>query len=81
MSQASGQFLRIDLETAFTFLKIAGETNDDARRSRNIQSARKAYETVIKLSRKVELPDEDIQAINKMLEELKTKLADLGEAF
>jgi hypothetical protein len=79
MSRASGQFLKIDLETALTFLQIARETNDDTRRSRNIRSARKAYETVIKLTRKVQLEDVDIEAINKMLEELKTKLADLGE--
>jgi len=81
MSRASGQFLKIDLETALTFLQIARETNDDTRRSRNIRSARKAYETVIKLSRKIQLADVDIQAINQTLEELKTRLADLGEVF
>jgi len=81
MSRASGQFLKIDLETALTFLQIARETNDDTRRSRNIRSARKAYETVIKLSRKIQLADVEFQAINQTLEELKTRLADLGEVF
>jgi len=81
MNRASGQFLKIDLETALTFVTSARGTNDAARRLRNIRSARKAYDTVIKLSRKLRPPDDDIQAINGMLEELKTKLADLGEVF
>ena len=81
MNQASGQFLKIDLQTALTFVTIARETNDGARRSRNIRSARKAYDTVIRLSQKLRPPDDDIQAIDEMLEELKTKLADLGEVF
>jgi hypothetical protein len=81
MSRAGAQFLKIDLHTALTFAKIALETNDAARRSRNIRSARKAYDTVIKLSRKIDLPPDDAKAINKVVEELRTKLAELGEAF
>ena len=81
MSRAGAQFLKIDLHTALTFAKIARETKDAARRLRNIRSARKAYETLIKLSRKIDLPPADTKAIDKVLEELRTKLVELGEAF
>lgn len=81
MNQASVQFLKIDLETAFTFVRIAQDTKDTARRARNIQSARKAYETVLKFSRKLDLHPDDTLTINQALEGLKTKLTRLGEVF
>jgi hypothetical protein len=81
MSRASAQFLKVDLETALTFVKIAQETNDQSRRKRNIRSARKAYETVVKLSQKIEIPPEDTVTINEALQILRSELKSMGEVF
>ena len=55
MNRASAEFLKIDLETALTFVKIARQSRDDVRKKRNCKAARRAYETVLRLINKVEL--------------------------
>ena len=79
MNRASVDFLKIDLETALTFLKIARQAQDSARKERNRRAARKAYETVAKLVGKVELNDEDRRILIDGLQQLQKELEALGE--
>jgi hypothetical protein len=79
--RTSVEFLKIDLATAFTFVKIANETRDDARKKRNRAAARKAYDTMKHLMRKVEMNDGDSRSLQRGLARLKSELQDLGETF
>jgi hypothetical protein len=81
MNRASAEFLKIDLQTALTFVKIAQETRDEIRRKRNCVAARKAYETVMRLVPKVELNAQDAQVVTLGLNKLRSDLEGLGEAF
>ena len=81
MNRVSVDFLKTDLETALTFVKIARQTRDDLRRKRNCRAARKAYDTVAKLVTKVELSAENGRVVRLGLAELKKELEALGEAF
>jgi hypothetical protein len=81
MNRASTEFLKIDLETALTFVKIARQTCDSVRKARNRLAARKAYDTVAKLVAKVRLNDTDHQIVTDGLRELKKELEALGEQF
>jgi len=81
MNRVSVDFLKTDLETALTFVKIARQTRDDLRRKRNCRAARKAYDTVAKFVTKVDLSAESVRMVRLRLAELKKELEALGEAF
>ena len=81
MNRAATEFLKIDLETALTFLNIARQAHDSARKERNRRAARKAYDTVIKLIGKVELNDLDRQTVTDGLLQLRRELETMGEQF
>lgn len=79
--QVSTDFLKVDLETALTFTGIALQADNDAKKKRNQQSARKAYDTILKLLRNVEPEEGDAQVLRSNLERLKSELQRLGEVF
>ena len=81
MNRASAEFLKIDVETALTFANIARQAHDSARKERNCRAARKAYDTVAKLFRKVNLNDVDRQTVIDGLLQLRKELEALGEKF
>ena len=81
MNRASLQFLKIDLETALTFAKIARETSDEWRMKRNRQAARKAYDTMMHLVPKVDVNADDRRVLSRGLVQLKSELSALGEIF
>jgi len=81
MNRASAEFLKTDLETALTFVKIARQTGDDVRRKRTCRAARKAYETLTKFVNKVELRTEHARQVSLGLQQLKSELEGLGEVF
>ena len=81
MIRASTEFLKIDIETALTFLKIARETGDGVRKRRTCLAARKAYDTVNKLLLKVELGVEDQRIVVGGLAQVRSELEQLGEVF
>jgi len=81
MNRAGAEFLRIDLETARTFVDIARHAYDDLCKKRNCRSARRAYDTVIKLIDKVDWHAKDGVAVKRELKRLKTELEGLGETF
>ena len=80
-NQVSTDFLKVDLQTALTFAGIALETNNATKKKRNQESARKAYDTVLRLLPNVELDEGDAQSVRTNLQRLKSELQLLGEVF
>jgi hypothetical protein len=78
-TRASVEFLKTDLETALTFSGIALTTENPGKRTRMRQNARKAYDTVIRFMKRLELTDGDSQSLSGYLQRLKTDLVALGE--
>lgn len=77
-NQIGVQFLLADLAVGITFLNVAEVTQIGATRSRNVRSAREAYETVLRLLPRV-TPSEDEQALlNAKIAELKQRLMSAG---
>ena len=81
INRASTDFLKIDVDTALTFLHVARNASDNFRRVRNLRAARKAYDTVLRLIGKVKLNSEDSEILRRGLERLKSELEDMGESF
>jgi predicted anti-sigma-YlaC factor YlaD len=81
MNRASTEFLRLDLETALTFVKIARQTHDHLQKKRNCRAARRAYETVAKLAKKADFNTENGRAMRLGLAQLRAELEELGETF
>lgn len=81
MNRAGVHFLKIDLETALTFLDIARRTQDKGRQERNRRAARRAYDTIVKFMARVKLGDEESHTLVVGLEQLKCALEKSGEAF
>lgn len=81
MNTVRVECVKVDLETALTFAKIARQTHDGLRKQRICRSARKAYETVVNLVQKVELTANDRGELNRGLAQLQSELRALGESF
>ena len=81
MNRARADFLKIDVETALTFLRSARQTSDVARKKRNCNAARRAYGTVTKLMERVTLSEEDVRTLVVGLEQLRSELEELGEVL
>ena len=79
--RAGTDFLKIDVETALTFLTVVRSTQDEARRTRNLRAARRAYDTVVRLKQKVTLTDNDEQSLTSRLQVLRSELEGCGEVF
>lgn len=81
LNQTTADFLRVDVQTSLTFCKIARETDDPDKKSRNRHHARRGYDTVVRLMRKVDFTQTELQEMNANLEKLKSQLQSLGEVF
>lgn len=81
VAKASAQFLKVDLDTAKTFLQIARQTDNPARKERNRRAARKAYDTMVRFMERVKLKDEDLRILVPGLEQLRSELEGIGETF
>ena len=81
VNRASTDFLKVDLETALTFVKFAHDSQDDWRKKRNCRAARKAYDTILRLVKKVDLTANDGLVLKHGLDRLKSELETLGETF
>lgn len=80
-NHVSVDFLKIDVATALTFVSIARETDDAVKKGRNQRAARKAYDTVQKFAKRVDLNHDDAQILSSGLARLKSELRTLGETF
>ena len=74
------QFLKVDLDVALNFAKIAlhSQSNHDKRR-RNQANARKAHDTVIQWKNRLEISRQDALEIDAKLREVRAALEKLGE--
>jgi len=79
MNRTSMDFLRIDLDTALTFSSVALQTDDMSKKHRNQRAARRAYDTVLRLIKKVTLTDAEARVFAQSLGRLKSDLENLGE--
>jgi hypothetical protein len=81
MNRAGSEFLKADVATALTFADTALSTNDPVKKSRNRKSARKAYDTVVRIAKKIALTDQDAKHLEQGLKRLRANLMQLGESF
>jgi hypothetical protein len=80
-NRASADFLNVDLDTALTFSGIALQSQDIVKKRRNRQSARRAYDTVLRLAAGVTFTDKEAKVMGHKLQRLKSELKTLGESF
>ena len=74
------QFLKVDLDIALSFVKIALHShNDHDKRTRNQANARKVHDTVIHWKKRLEISQPDALEIDAKFQELRTALQKLGE--
>lgn len=81
LNRASADFLKADLATALTFVRIAKQTDEAIKKRRNQRAARKAYDTINKFAKNVDLTRDDAKALSRHLALLKSELRALGETF
>ena len=72
-------FLRAELDTGFTFSKIALGANYEDKRARNQANARRAYDTILHFLPSTDLEADEATEIKSKLEQLKSGLKVLGE--
>jgi len=80
-NRASADFLKLDVQTALTFTGIALQMEDSVNKRRNQRSARKAYDCVLNLAKRVQLTEEETLTLTLRLDRLKFELQTLGEIF
>jgi hypothetical protein len=81
LNERKVDLIKVDLETAFTFMKIAQEAGDDQeKRLRNREHARRGYDAVTHFLETAKLGRSEREAIDRRIGQLKTALEDLGES-
>lgn len=80
-NRAGTDFLKVDVATALTFADAALSADTPEKKRRNQRSARKAYDTVLRMAQKVTLPNKDAEELRESLSQLRSNLQRLGEVF
>ena len=80
-NRLSADFLQIDSEIALTLAGIALETANEERRRRMILTARRAFETIMRLRKDVVLSDAEGDKLDFNLQRLKGELQSLGQSI
>ena len=73
------EFLQVDSQIALTFSAIALDTRDSEKRIRATRTARKAYDSIMRLSKNIEFTEAERQKLDANLQRLKSELQRLGE--
>src|SRR5215471_4932400 len=82
LNQNSLEFLNTDIDTAFTMVELALNAYPGSeKRARNTSNARRAYDTIVRLARRVDVSPEQARLLDGKLERLKHALQTLGETF
>lgn len=82
LHRQGAKFLFADIETGLAFCEIAASSDRDKKtRQRNRGNARKAYDTVLKLSEKLALTSEEKIVFDEKIVALKRALQALGEVL
>jgi hypothetical protein len=79
LNATNADFLRIDVETALTFTRLALGTDNPEKKERNCKNARKAYDTILSLRRSVTFTPRQETYMREMLNRLRDELKSLGE--
>lgn len=72
-------FLQIDCEIALTFASMALAASVPEKRRRTTLTARKAYDTIMRLRKDTEFSDEEADKLDARLRRLKSQLQSLGQ--
>lgn len=75
------QFLLVDSAVGLTFSGIALKTSSCEERTRRTQAARKAYDTIMRLKKNLDLHKAERDKLDANLQRLKHELQTLGESF
>jgi hypothetical protein len=81
MNETNVEFLKIDVETALIFTQLALTSENRDKVNRNRRSARKAYDTILRLRRHVTFTPSQEGYMVEMMSRLKNELELLGEKF
>lgn len=73
-NRVGAELLFTDCDLAMTFLDVAANSQNPETVQRNLENARKAYETVIRLMPKLAFTAAENQEIRSKLSELKRRL-------
>jgi len=74
-------FLLIDAQVALTFSDLALRARDEQKRKRTAQTARTAYDTIMRLRDGFDLSDAETDELDANLQRLKGELHSLGQRF
>lgn len=80
-NRVGADFLKADVATALTFSETALDSDDPGKKQRNQRSARKAYDTIVRMAKKITLHEKDASELKHALQQLKANLLRLGETF
>jgi len=80
-NQLGANFLQIDSEIALTFAGIALETRDQDKRVRTVKTAQNAYDTIMRLRKRLHLTDTERDKLDANLQRLKVELEKLGQSL
>lgn len=75
------EFLKVDCNIVLTFAGIALTTTNPEKRRSTTESARKAYDTILRLRKGADLSVTEADKLEANLRRLKGKLHDLGQRF
>jgi hypothetical protein len=81
LNAASVNFLKIEVETGLTLSNMALHAGEPIKRQRTTRSARKAYDTIVRLIDGVTLSQDDSEFLTRHMRRLKSELLELGELF
>jgi hypothetical protein len=74
------EFLKTEINVGLTLAKGASQAGDSSsKKVRNQAKARRAYDTVVRLSERLHLNESEVEELNQRLEPLRSALQELGE--
>jgi PIN domain nuclease of toxin-antitoxin system len=80
-NRIGAEFLQVDSEIALTFCGLALQARDEAARKHRAQIARKAYDTITRLRKGIDLNEEEMDKLETNLQRLRNELQSLGQTF
>jgi len=80
-NRIGAEFLQVDAEIALTFCGIALTATNNEKRSSASHTARKAYDTIMRLRKGLNLTDAQRGKLDTNLQRVKSELQSLGQSF
>jgi hypothetical protein len=77
-NRIGAEFLQIDSEIGLTFSALALGSRDEGKRNRTGHTARRAYDTIMRLRKNIELTDPERHKLDANLRRLNSELQRLG---